>query len=109
MLQKMLTLKIAVLSVLSSSLLLTACGHREKEDPDVRVVIRENYIVAKPDDSLRSCQARPARPQLKDDTDVAVLIADLDERGEDCSSKLSRTWQSIDEAKAEAERLNERN
>jgi len=43
---------------------------------------------------------------LKDDSDTAVLIADLDERGEDCSSKLGKTWQAIDQAAARARQLN---
>lgn len=86
--------------------LLTACGTPGNPDPDVAVVVREHYEVAKPDPSLRTCKSRPAKPVLKDDTDTAVLIVDLDERGEDCASKLAKTWQSIDEAEAEAKRKN---
>lgn len=70
-------------------------------------MVRENYIAATPDEGLRHCQSRPGRPTLEDDVDTANLIARLDERGEDCASKLGATWQAIDETKANAERLNQ--
>ena len=38
--------------------------------------------------------------------DESNLIISLDERGEDCSSKLDKTWQSIDDAVAHAQELN---
>lgn len=86
---------------------MTACGTDGGRVPETKIVYREHYVVATPDDSLRHCKGRPAKPKLKDDTDTAVLIVDLDERGEDCSSKLDKTWQSIDSAKADAERKNQ--
>lgn len=85
---------------------MTACGHNPDRVPETRIVTREHYIVATPDQSLRTCKGRPAKPTLKDDSDTAVLIVDLDERGEDCSSKLGKTWQSIDDALADVERRN---
>lgn len=69
-------------------------------------MVRENYIVATPDESLRTCIPRPARPTVQSGPDVSVLITNLDERGEDCASKLARTWESIDEAVARAANLN---
>lgn len=92
--------------ILSSSIPLTACGHNVP-DREVVTAIRENYIVATPDESLRHCKDRPARPNTQSGPDISGLIINLDERGEDCASKLSRTWESIDEATARAARLNQ--
>lgn len=92
--------------ILLSAASLSACG-TTKTDPIPVVVVRENYVVAKPDETLRNCQTRPSRPAVIDNVAVGQLIGRLDERGEDCADKLARTWQSIDEATAQAERLNQ--
>jgi hypothetical protein len=86
-------------------MLSTACG-TVLPKPQVQTVIREHYNVPTPDASLRTCLARPPKPVLTDDTDEAVLITNLDERGQDCASKLDRVWQSIDSAIAAALKLN---
>ena len=99
-------LRIVTLSAMLSSTLLTACGTTNNLPPETRIVIREHYTAPTPDFSLRTCKPRPAKPVLRDDTDEAVLIADLDERGEDCSAKLSQTWKSIDDASTHAANLN---
>lgn len=70
-------------------------------------MVRENYIVATPDEALRRCKDRPARPTLDSGVAVSGLIIGLDERGEDCAGKLAATWRSIDEATERAARLNE--
>lgn len=87
-------------------MLLTACGTASLR-PQVQTVIREHYNVATPDPSLRTCLARPSKPVLTDDTDEAVLITNLDERGQDCASVLARVWASIDSAVATALKLNQ--
>lgn len=84
-----------------------ACGSHPKPPLNTEVVVREHYIVAQPDQSLRHCKERPAKPTITGNNDVAVLITDLDERGEDCSSKLDKTWQSIDQAVADAAKKNQ--
>lgn len=66
------------------------------------MVVREHYLVAKPDNALRSCLPRPAKPKLESDIDVSLLIVDLDEWGKDCEAKLKKTWQSIDAAVKDA-------
>jgi hypothetical protein len=38
---------------------------------------------------------------------TSLLITDLKERGDDCSSKLTDTWKSIDAAKQKAEQNNQ--
>lgn len=86
--------------------LLTACGQTPPPEPVERIVFRERLIFAEPDPSLRLCLARPVRPVLTDGRDTAVLIVNLDERGEDCAAKLAATWQSIDDARARAEAAN---
>lgn len=93
--------KIAGLLALSSVLLLTACGHTPPE-----VIVREHYIFAEPDPSLRKCMDRPGRPVLNDSADEAELIERLDARGNDCADRLGATWTSIDDARARAEELN---
>lgn len=93
-------LKLVALSVLSSAILLTACGHRPE------VIVREHYIFAEPDPSLRKCMDRPGRPVLNDSADEAELIERLDARGNDCADRLGATWDSIDDARARAEELN---
>jgi len=77
---------------------LTACGDRATLPPDPGPpIIVDRLIAATPDPALRHCIGRPGRPNLRDDADTAVLIANLDERGEDCAGKLAATWQSIDD------------
>jgi hypothetical protein len=44
---------------------------------------------------------------VKTDNDVADVIADAFEYGDDCASKLESTWKSIDDAAARAKKLNE--
>lgn len=92
---------------LLSALALSACGDRatlpplpgDAGDP----VVVERLIAATPDPALRHCRARPGRPNLRDDADTAVLIANLDERGVDCAAKLAATWAAIDDAVRRAE------
>lgn len=77
---------------------MTACGHSTPTPPDPGPpIIRDRLIGATPDPALRTCIPRPGRPNLRDSADEAVLIARLDERGEDCAGKLAATWQSIDD------------
>lgn len=71
------------------------------------MVVREHFQVITPDQSLRTCKGRPAKPVLKDDRDTAQLISDLDARGQDCADKLTRTWESIDSTNAAATKANE--
>lgn len=74
-----------------------------------QVITREHYIVATPDESLRHCTPRIGeRPVLNDSADEAELIARLDNRGNDCSDKLSSVWDSIDAAVRRAQELNAR-
>jgi hypothetical protein len=63
-------------------------------------------VVAQPDESLRTCKERPPRRPIKTDVDVALVIVDFGDYGDDCKSKHDATWKSIDEAKAIAERRN---
>lgn len=69
-------------------------------------IVVNKYFVISPDEKLRKCKARPPKPDLKDQIGVALLISDLDERGEDCSSKLGKTWESIDEGKKQVDEKN---
>lgn len=71
------------------------------------VIVKTEYVVPEHDESLRTCISRPERRPVQNSNDTAQLIADAFLYGDDCSSKLESTWQSIDEAKAEAERMNE--
>lgn len=70
------------------------------------MIVREHYIVAEPDPSLRKCMDRPGRPVLNDSADEAELIERLDARGNDCADRLGATWDSIDDARRRAEELN---
>ena len=58
------------------------------------------------DEKLRHCKEDPGKPILRDDTDEAAYLATLKDRGDDCESKLNGTWQTIDDARAAAERHN---
>jgi hypothetical protein len=69
-------------------------------------VVHQNYTVATPDPSLRTCKGRPQPRALDSDKAVSTLLADAFDYGDDCSSKLSSTWKSIDDAKARADTLN---
>lgn len=86
---------------------MTACGHSPTPPADPGPpIIRDRLIAATPDPSLRTCIPRPGRPNLRDSADEAVLIARLDERGEDCAGKLAATWQSIDDTARQAREAN---
>lgn len=50
--------------------------------------------------------ARIPRRTIKDDKDIAKLIADSFEVGDDCRSKLASTWKSIDDTRARVEAFN---
>lgn len=91
-------LRIVMPSALLFNPLLTACGTTNPQVPETKIVTREHYSVPTPDASLRVCKPRPTKPVLKTDADEANLIVDLDERGEDCASKLASIWKSIDDA-----------
>lgn len=46
--------------------------------------------------SLLTCAARPAVPELlRSDADLAVLLLDMDEAGEDCRSRLARVRELV--------------
>ena len=79
----------------------TLCGIQE-----TKIVYKEHYVFSQPDESLRNCISRLQKPELKTNKDVARLISNLDERGEDCASKLTKTWESIDKIKENVEILN---
>lgn len=93
------------LLLLSSATLLTACGANE---PRIRtkIVIREKMVFVEPDPTLRSCMARLERRPVNSDADIAKLIADSFEVGDDCRSKLNATWKSIDDTRARVEAFN---
>jgi len=74
-----------------------------------QIIVRDHYLVPTVDESLRHCRDRPGRPTLTDSADEAELIARLDDRGNDCASKLGATWSSIDDARHRAEVLNRAN
>jgi len=62
-----------------------------------------------PDPSLRTCQGRPAKPDLSGPQADRVLADTLvaeDAARADCAGKLSATWQSIDQANAAAAAAN---
>lgn len=63
-------------------------------------------VFAEPDPSLRDCMARIPRRTIKDDKDIAKLIADSFEVGDDCRSKLASTWKSVDDTRARVEAFN---
>ena len=63
-------------------------------------------VTATPDESLRTCETRPAYRKLTNDDAVAELIAELFDYGDDCKSKHDATWTSIDEAKKKAAEFN---
>ena len=94
-----------LLSVLSSLTLLTACGDQHPQSPG-EVVVKTKLVFAEPDPSLRECMARLERRPVKSDKDIAQLLADSFEVGDDCRSKLSATWKSIDDTRARVKAAN---
>lgn len=96
---------ILALSLLSSLTLLTACGGNEPRI-QTKIVIREKMVFAEPDPALRSCMDRLERRPVNSDADIAKLIADSFEVGDDCRSKLNATWKSIDDTRARVEAFN---
>lgn len=88
--------------------LLTACGTPKTAIED-HLVYRDHFVSVTPDPSLRTCLPRPAKPALTGpdaQKQLATVLTQLDERGEDCASKLGATWQSIDQANAKAAAAN---
>ena len=63
-------------------------------------------IFVDPDASLRSCLARPERRNVITSQQVAQLIAESFEAGDDCRSKLAALWKSIDNTRAMVEAFN---
>jgi hypothetical protein len=57
-------------------------------------------VKIEPDPALRDCLAKVKRRPIKNDNDVAQLLTEYKARGDDCASKLSATWRSIDDANA---------
>jgi hypothetical protein len=88
---------------------LTACGTAPKPAIIDHVAYRDHFAVVTPDPSLRACQSRTPKPDLSGSDaqrNLATAIVQLGARGEDCSSKLSATWESIDQANAKAATAN---
>lgn len=69
-------------------------------------MIRERMVFAEPDPSLRECMARLERRSVTTNAQIAQLIADAFEVGDDCRSKLFSTWKSIDDTRARVEAFN---
>lgn len=69
-------------------------------------MIRERMVFAEPDPSLRECMARLERRPVTTNAQIAQLIADSFEVGDDCRSKLHSTWKSIDETRSRVEAFN---
>lgn len=95
-----------MLSILSFAALLTACGTTSKGPVDAQVVVHEHFQVIEPDQSLRSCLPKPAKPMLTTEKDTANLLVALVAWGTDCQAKLSAVWASIDQANAKAAAAN---
>jgi hypothetical protein len=70
------------------------------------LVYREHYTFATVDERLRTCKARPKKRAVTTDNAIAGVLTDAFEYGDDCKSKLTATWKSIDDAKARADALN---
>jgi hypothetical protein len=51
--------------------------------------------------------ARLERRPIKSDKDIAQLLSDSFEVGDDCRSKLAATWKSIDDTKARVKAANQ--
>lgn len=63
-------------------------------------------VFAEPDPSLRKCMDRLIRRPVRSENEVAQLIADSFEVGDDCRAKLAATWRSIDDTRARVEAFN---
>lgn len=63
-------------------------------------------VFAEPDALLRTCMARLEKRQVTNDPQIAQLIADSFEVGDDCREKLKATWQSIDDTRTRVEAFN---
>jgi len=86
---------------------LISCGTDSARPGNVSdLVIREHYNVATPDPRLRSHLPRPGKRPIKDSNAIAKLFTELYAWGDDLTAKLEATWQSIDDAKARADQLN---
>lgn len=84
---------------------LAACGAQTPR-PEVRIIVRDRMVFAEPDPSLRECMARLERRTVSTDAQIAQLIADSFEVGDDCRAKLAATWRSIDDTRARVEAFN---
>lgn len=84
---------------------MTACGDQHPKTVS-DVVVKTKLVFVSPDPSLRECMARIERRPVNSDKDIAQLIADSFEVGDDCRSKLQATWKSIDDTKARVEAFN---
>lgn len=63
-------------------------------------------VFAEPDPALRECMARIERRTVSTEAQIAQLIADSFEVGDDCRSKLAATWRSIDDTRVRVEEFN---
>jgi hypothetical protein len=95
-----------LLCLLSSVTLLTACGDQHPRTVS-DVVVKTKLVFAEPDPSLRECMARLERRPVKSDKDIAQLLSDSFEVGDDCRSKLAATWRSIDDTRARVKAANQ--
>ena len=94
-----------LLCLLSFSIPLTGCGDQHPKTIS-EVVVKTKLVFAEPDPSLRECMARLERRPVKSDKDIAQLLSDSFEVGDDCRSKLSATWKSIDDTRARVKAAN---
>lgn len=99
-------LPLQLLCLLSSVTLLTACGDQHPKTIS-DVVVKTKLVFTEPDPALRDCMARIARRPVTSDKDIAQLIADSFEVGDDCRSKLAATWKSIDDTRARVRAANQ--
>lgn len=72
----------------------------------MKVVTRTVMVFAEPDPALRDCMARLDKREVNSDAEIAQLIADSFEVGDDCRSKLKATWESIDQTRAKVDAFN---
>ena len=71
------------------------------------MITRTQMVFAEPDPALRECMERLERRPVRNDREIAQLISDSFEVGDDCRAKLAATWQSIDDTRTRAEAFNE--
>jgi len=64
-------------------------------------------VYAEPEASLRECMDRLPRRAIATDKDVAKLITDAFQVGDDCRSKLQATWDSIDNTRERVRLFNQ--